>query len=165
MTAVPTPHADPGVVHDRHGLPERPHGIPQGACGMPEATAPTRLVDGAAGVGVTDTTCRRHRRPVRCTARLPVWPGRGVLGGVLILALLSSALLATRSSLWLVFTLLQLVAYALAAACWRHSARGGELPALLRVPAFLFALNWAFLVASLRFARGRFAATWASTPR
>lgn len=89
MTAVPTPHADLGVVHDRHGLPERPHGIPQGACGMPVATAPTRLVDGAADVGVTDTTCRRHRRPVRCAARLPVWPGRGVLGGVLTLALLS----------------------------------------------------------------------------
>ncbi|MFY8133821.1 MAG: glycosyltransferase family 2 protein [Aquimonas sp.] len=84
---------------------------------------------------------------------------------LLILALLASALLATRSSLWLIFTLLQLVAYALAAACWRHSARGGELPAPLRIPAFLFALNWAFLVASLRFARGRFAATWASTPR
>lgn len=84
---------------------------------------------------------------------------------LLIVALLASAALATRSPLWLAFTLLQLAGYALAAMCWRHSARGGVLPALLRIPAFLFALNWAFLVASVRFARGRFAATWASTPR
>lgn len=84
---------------------------------------------------------------------------------LLIVALLASALLAVRSPLWLAFTLLQIAAYALAAACWRRSARGGTLPAVLRIPAFLFALNWAFLVASLRFARGRFAATWASTPR
>lgn len=90
---------------------------------------------------------------------------RWIAPHLLIVALLASALLAVRSPLWLAFTLLQIAAYALAAACWWRSARGGTLPAVLRIPAFLFALNWAFLVASLRFARGRFAATWASTPR
>lgn len=90
---------------------------------------------------------------------------RWIAPHLLILALLASALLATTSMAWLAFTLLQLGGYAVAALCWRHSQRGGALPGLLRIPAFLFALNWAFLVASLRFVRGRFAATWASTAR
>jgi hypothetical protein len=65
----------------------------------------------------------------------------------------------------LIFSLLQLAGYALSALCWWRSRAGGRLPGPLRMLAFLFALNWSFLIASLRFASGRFAATWTSTPR
>jgi cellulose synthase/poly-beta-1,6-N-acetylglucosamine synthase-like glycosyltransferase len=90
---------------------------------------------------------------------------RWVAPHLLILGLLASLLLATQSGFWLIASLLQLAGYALSALCWWRSRAGGRLPGPLKILAFLFALNWAFLIASLRFASGRFAATWTSTPR
>jgi cellulose synthase/poly-beta-1,6-N-acetylglucosamine synthase-like glycosyltransferase len=66
---------------------------------------------------------------------------------------------------WLVFAFAQLAAYVLAAWLYRRTQRGGGMPGLLRIAAFLYALNWAFLVASWRFAKGDFRGSWARTER
>lgn len=84
---------------------------------------------------------------------------------LLLLSASTSAVLAVNSSAWLAFTILQLGCYSLAGAAFMIGERAGRLPALLRVPAFLFALNWAFLVASAKFAAGRYRAGWERSER
>jgi cellulose synthase/poly-beta-1,6-N-acetylglucosamine synthase-like glycosyltransferase len=76
-----------------------------------------------------------------------------------------SAVLAVDSFAWLAFAVFQLGCYGLAGAAFMIGERAGRLPALLRMPAFLFALNWAFLVASAKFAAGRYRAGWERTQR
>jgi cellulose synthase/poly-beta-1,6-N-acetylglucosamine synthase-like glycosyltransferase len=90
---------------------------------------------------------------------------RWVAPHLLLVALVLSFLLGLQSASWLVFALLQLAAYVLAAALYRRAQRGGGMPGLLRIAAFLYALNWAFLVASWRFAKGDFRGSWARTER
>ncbi len=82
-----------------------------------------------------------------------------------IVGLAAAAVLAGRSPYWLAFTLLAAGAIALAALAFRLSERGVALPALARIPAFLFALNWAFLISSWRFATRRYDAGWQRSAR
>jgi cellulose synthase/poly-beta-1,6-N-acetylglucosamine synthase-like glycosyltransferase len=84
---------------------------------------------------------------------------------LLLIVLAASAVLAWSSTFWLAFTVAQLAAYGLAGSAFMASGRVGVLPGPLRVPAFLFALNWAFLVASVRFAAGRYRGGWQRSER
>ncbi len=84
---------------------------------------------------------------------------------LLIVGLGASLLLGLESPAWLVFSLLQLAAYACAALWYRISRSGRALPSVLRIPAFLFALNWAFLVASKRYMTGQYSGSWRRTSR
>jgi cellulose synthase/poly-beta-1,6-N-acetylglucosamine synthase-like glycosyltransferase len=86
---------------------------------------------------------------------------------LLLLALGASVVLAaqTGSSGWALYALGQALAYLAAWAGWQMSSRGVKLPTLVKLAAFLFALNWAFLVASWRYATGRYAGSWGRTSR
>ena len=83
----------------------------------------------------------------------------------MLLGLAGSALLSLRSNTWLVITAAQIFCYVLAVVLYRRSARGRPVPKILRPMVFLFALNWAFLVASAQYARGTYQASWTSVPR
>lgn len=84
---------------------------------------------------------------------------------LLLVGLVASAILATQSTGWLGFTLLQLAAYGAAMWLYQLTQRQMALPSLLRMVAFLYALNWAFMVASWRFARGNYRGSWRRTER
>ncbi|MDI1261171.1 glycosyltransferase family 2 protein [Aquabacterium sp.] len=84
---------------------------------------------------------------------------------LLLLGLVASAILATQSIGWLSLTLLQLAAYGAAMCLYQLTQRQVVLPSLLRMAAFLYALNWAFMVASWRFARGNYRGSWRRTER
>lgn len=84
---------------------------------------------------------------------------------LLLVALLASFVLGSQSGGWLIFAFMQLGAYLFAAWLYRRSQKGGGMPSLLRIAAFLYALNWAFLVASWRFARGDFRGSWVRSER
>jgi cellulose synthase/poly-beta-1,6-N-acetylglucosamine synthase-like glycosyltransferase len=84
---------------------------------------------------------------------------------LLLICLVASALLAGTSTAWLVFTLLQLACYTVSGVAFMASASSLMLPRALRIPAFLFALNWAFLVASAKFAAGRYRGGWQRSER
>ncbi|AKJ29893.1 glycosyltransferase family 2 protein [Caldimonas brevitalea] len=84
---------------------------------------------------------------------------------LLLVALGVSAWLGVASPAWRAFALLQLAGYLSAAVLFGLSTRGRRLPTLLSLPAFLFALNWAFLVASWRYASGRYSGTWRRSSR
>ncbi len=84
---------------------------------------------------------------------------------LILLGLLAGVPLALASSTWAACLAAEVAAIALAAALYARSVAGKALPALLRIPAFLFALNWAFLVGSIRFVRGTYGGAWARTSR
>jgi cellulose synthase/poly-beta-1,6-N-acetylglucosamine synthase-like glycosyltransferase len=86
---------------------------------------------------------------------------------LLLLALAASVALAVTesSSGWAVYALAQAGSYILAWVGWRLTTRGVKLPTLVKLAAFLFALNWAFLVASWRFSTGRASGSWGRTSR
>jgi cellulose synthase/poly-beta-1,6-N-acetylglucosamine synthase-like glycosyltransferase len=86
---------------------------------------------------------------------------------LLLLALAASVALAVTesSSGWTLYALAQAVSYGMAWAGWRLTTRGVKLPTLVKLAAFLFALNWAFLVASWRFSTGRASGSWGRTSR
>jgi cellulose synthase/poly-beta-1,6-N-acetylglucosamine synthase-like glycosyltransferase len=90
---------------------------------------------------------------------------RWVAPHLLIIALAASCLLAIGSAGWRWSALAQAVSYLGAAALLGATNRGWRLPKLLKLVAFLFALNWAFLVASWRYATGRYGGSWARTSR
>lgn len=90
---------------------------------------------------------------------------RWIAPHLLLLALMASALLAVSHSLWQVFTGIQAAGYFGAWLLYRQSLRGNSLPKALAVPTFLFALNWAFLVASIRYLSGRYNGSWRRTER
>ncbi len=90
---------------------------------------------------------------------------RWIAPHLLLVALLASFVLGLQSGGWLAFAFLQLAGYVGAARLYRRSQQGGGMPSLLRIAAFLYALNWAFLVASWRFVRGDFRGSWARSER
>lgn len=90
---------------------------------------------------------------------------RWVAPHLLMLALMVSLWLAIDSTLWRWLCALQILGYAAAGALYTLSQRGRSLPGLMRIPAFLFALNWAFLVASYRYATGQYSGSWRRTSR
>ena len=90
---------------------------------------------------------------------------RWIAPHLLVLALVASCILAMDSASWRAFAIVQMGGYLGAWLLYRASGRGFSLPRVLRVPTFLFALNWAFLVASFRYATGRYNGSWRRTHR
>jgi hypothetical protein len=90
---------------------------------------------------------------------------RWVAPHLLILAMLCSAALALGSTGWLAFLVLQVLGLAGSAWLYQRSTRGAPLGKLAKILAFLFALNWAFLVASWRYAKGDYRGSWRRTAR
>jgi cellulose synthase/poly-beta-1,6-N-acetylglucosamine synthase-like glycosyltransferase len=90
---------------------------------------------------------------------------RWIAPHLLLIGLIASLLLGLSSHVWLTFGAIQLAGYLFAAALWNASRQGRSIPRLLRIPAFLFALNWAFLVASVRYATGNYRGAWQRTRR
>ncbi len=90
---------------------------------------------------------------------------RWIAPHLLVIGLVGSLLLGLGSRSWFYFGLLQLAGYLAAAALWRVSRDGRSIPRMLRIPVFLFALNWAFLIASARYASGRYSGSWRRTRR
>jgi cellulose synthase/poly-beta-1,6-N-acetylglucosamine synthase-like glycosyltransferase len=84
---------------------------------------------------------------------------------LLLVGLLASSALAPSAPRWAAFAGLQMAGYAAAALLYVASERGVRLPSLLRIAAFVFALNWAFLVASWRFVMGRYSGSWRRSSR
>ncbi|MEQ1686697.1 MAG: glycosyltransferase family 2 protein [Burkholderiaceae bacterium] len=84
---------------------------------------------------------------------------------LLILGLTASLVLALDSFAWGMLSAIQIVAYGCAAFWYRMSRSGRTLPAALRVPTFLFAMNWAFLVASKRYLAGQYSGSWRRSSR
>lgn len=72
---------------------------------------------------------------------------------------------AADSAGWACFAVFQALAYLVSGLAYLASSRGWELPIVLRIPGFFFALNCAFLTASLRYSSGRFSGAWQTTPR
>ena len=90
---------------------------------------------------------------------------RWIAPHLLLLALSASLILAIDSTLWRVGAAAQVLIYLAAAALYRRSLRGRRLGGLMKIVAFLFALNWAFLVASALFATGRYRGSWRRSSR
>jgi len=90
---------------------------------------------------------------------------RWIAPHLILIGLLASVPLALRSTGWAIALGLELAAIAACAALYARSARGLPLSRVLRIAAFLFALNWAFLVASFKFATGRYGGAWSRTAR
>jgi cellulose synthase/poly-beta-1,6-N-acetylglucosamine synthase-like glycosyltransferase len=90
---------------------------------------------------------------------------RWIAPHLLLVSLAASCLLAIDSTAWRWFASAQVAAYASAWLLFCASQAGWRLPALLRLPAFLFALNWAFLVASVRVFFGRYGGSWQRSSR
>jgi cellulose synthase/poly-beta-1,6-N-acetylglucosamine synthase-like glycosyltransferase len=90
---------------------------------------------------------------------------RWIAPHLLIVGLAASLLLAPGSAAWTAFALLQIAGYAASAWAYRMSTRGRKLPGPLRILAFLFALNLAFLIASARYARGNYRGSWRRSER
>lgn len=90
---------------------------------------------------------------------------RWIAPHLLILALSLSVVLSTHFQGWFYFSILQIVCYTIAAISFSLSRTGHKLPATFRVLALLFAINWAFLIASKRFVFGQYLGSWARTAR
>lgn len=83
---------------------------------------------------------------------------------LMLLALAASALLATSSPFYATLLLLQLVAYAGAAIVWRFKL-DGSLPKIGAMLYLFLTLNWAFVVAFVRYVSGRYSGNWRTTER
>jgi cellulose synthase/poly-beta-1,6-N-acetylglucosamine synthase-like glycosyltransferase len=90
---------------------------------------------------------------------------RWITPHLVLLALILSLLLAMDDPAWQAFAATQVLAYGVTGALYWHSTRGGHVPRAMRLPAFFFALNWAFLRSSWRYARGGQAGSWRRTAR
>lgn len=90
---------------------------------------------------------------------------RWVTPHLLLLALMLSFVQSLQSPAWQAIAGLQVVGYGVAGLLYRRSARGEPVPGPAKLPTFFFALNWAFLVASLRYMRGTQRGAWRRTAR
>jgi len=95
---------------------------------------------------------------------------RWITPHLLLAALLASLTLACLSAehdapKWQAWSGLQVCGYAATAWWYQRSMAGHRLPAPVRLPTFFFALNWAFLLASIRYVRGGQQGTWRRTSR
>jgi cellulose synthase/poly-beta-1,6-N-acetylglucosamine synthase-like glycosyltransferase len=90
---------------------------------------------------------------------------RWIAPHLLLLALFASLLLAIDSMPWRIAAAAQILAYLGAAGLYRRSLAGRRLGGPMKIVAFLFALNWAFLEASVRFASGRYRGSWRRSVR
>jgi cellulose synthase/poly-beta-1,6-N-acetylglucosamine synthase-like glycosyltransferase len=90
---------------------------------------------------------------------------RWIAPHLLLLVLLASTLLALQSTSWRLFLALQIVAYAVCTFLYKCIRNGQTIPKILRIPTFLFTLNWALFVASNRYISGRYSGSWRRTNR
>lgn len=86
---------------------------------------------------------------------------------LLLVSLGASLVLASTHQMWLMWALVQLFGLFLAgSAYWLVANRSSSnVPSPVKLLAFLFALNWAFLVASWRFVSGQYSGSWRRTSR
>lgn len=89
---------------------------------------------------------------------------------LLLTSLMATLLLATtqdsaHSVLWRAWASVQLLGYVAVALWYRRSLAGVPLPKHARLPTFFFALNWAFLRASIRYFFGSQQGAWRRTAR
>jgi cellulose synthase/poly-beta-1,6-N-acetylglucosamine synthase-like glycosyltransferase len=86
---------------------------------------------------------------------------------LLAVSIVGSLLIAglDRNPLWLAFGLAEVFAVVVGLVFYRMSARGARLNSIFKILAFAFALNWAFVVASWRFASGNYRGSWRRTAR
>jgi cellulose synthase/poly-beta-1,6-N-acetylglucosamine synthase-like glycosyltransferase len=90
---------------------------------------------------------------------------RWVAPHLALLAVVCSFILGVHSREWLIFAVLLCGALVAGKALYARSVAGGAMPKLLRLWAFFYALNEAFLVASWKFMRGDFRGSWRRTSR
>lgn len=90
---------------------------------------------------------------------------RWVAPHLLLTALALSLVLSVQSAQWQWLAALQLLSIGGAALLYGVSRRWLGMPGVLKVVAFLYALNWAFLVASWRYVRGDYRGSWRRTSR
>jgi cellulose synthase/poly-beta-1,6-N-acetylglucosamine synthase-like glycosyltransferase len=90
---------------------------------------------------------------------------RWITPHLVLLALMASCLLAWASSAWLAIALLVGAGLLLGYTTYHLSSKGLQLPKVLRLVAFFYALNEAFLLASWKYARGDFRGSWRRTAR
>lgn len=90
---------------------------------------------------------------------------RWVAPHLLVLSLCASIPLASQSVCWSLWLGLQLFGICLAAICYNLSNRGKAMPGILKILAYLFALNFAFLIASWQFATGQYGGAWRRSSR
>jgi cellulose synthase/poly-beta-1,6-N-acetylglucosamine synthase-like glycosyltransferase len=90
---------------------------------------------------------------------------RWITPHLVLMALVASSLLAWASHAWLTLAALVLFGVILGYATYRLTHQGRRLPKILRLVAFFYALNEAFLLASWKYLRGDFRGSWRRTAR
>lgn len=90
---------------------------------------------------------------------------RWVAPHAIVLSLFSSIPLAFQNTYWAVWLCLQVFGILFAAACYKLSNIGRTMPGFLKILAYLFALNFAFLIASWQFATGQYGGAWRRSSR
>ncbi|WP_081961002.1 glycosyltransferase family 2 protein [Aquabacterium sp. NJ1] len=84
---------------------------------------------------------------------------------LLLLSMAASFWLACLSSVWWWWVLLQTLGLAVAVVAYVMQGKGLGLPSVLNLLAFLFALNFAFIIASWRYVSGSYSGSWRRTSR
>lgn len=90
---------------------------------------------------------------------------RWVAPHLLLISLFASALLAYFDNAWLWWVIAQVVGFAIAFGAYAMLGRRKNLPSVVKLLAFLFALNFAFVIASWRFVSGNYSGSWRRTSR
>ena len=84
---------------------------------------------------------------------------------LLLVSLFASFALAYLDVVWLWWVVVQLIGFGAALGAYAMLGRGKSLPSIVNVLAFLFALNFAFVIASWRFVSGNYSGSWRRTGR
>lgn len=84
---------------------------------------------------------------------------------LLLLSLAASVWLACLSPIWWWWVMLQSAGLAVAVLAYLLQGRSKRLPSALNLFAFLFALNFAFVIASWRYVSGSYSGSWRRTSR
>jgi cellulose synthase/poly-beta-1,6-N-acetylglucosamine synthase-like glycosyltransferase len=84
---------------------------------------------------------------------------------LLLVSLFASFALAYLDVVWLWWVVVQLIGFGAALGAYAMLGRGKSLPSIVNVLAFLFALNFAFVIASWRFVSGNYSGSWRRTSR
>ncbi|MBI2733545.1 MAG: glycosyltransferase family 2 protein [Aquabacterium sp.] len=84
---------------------------------------------------------------------------------LILLSLCASIALAVLAPVWWWWVAVQALGLGAAWAAYGLTGRGARLPSVLNVLGYLFALNWAFVVASWRYVSGSYSGSWRRTSR
>lgn len=90
---------------------------------------------------------------------------RWVAPHLILASLLASVVLACLQPVWWLWVLVQSLGLGLAAGAYGLLGKGARMPSVLNLLAYLFALNWAFVVASWRYVSGSYSGSWLRTSR